>query len=124
MALLKWEDLQSKEVEALYRDRLASRQETVVVRVDLRRGETVAAHQHDCEEIIVVLHGVCRIDLESRQEILHKNQMLSILSRTLHSFEALEDSVMLNVAQHAFAHFSVDNGQNGQEDSEQDLWAV
>jgi quercetin dioxygenase-like cupin family protein len=124
MALLKWEDLGSKEVEALYRDRLASGQETRVVRVDLSRGETVAARLHDREEIIIVLHGACRVDLESRQEVLQKNQMVFIPSGTFHSFTALEDSVVLKVIQHPSVDFSGDNRPSGQENSEQDLWAV
>lgn len=124
MEFSKRKDLGSEEKEALYRGRLARGQETLVVRVDLRRGETVAAPQHDCEEIIMVLHGVCRVDLENRQEVLHKKQMFSIPSGTLYSFTALEDSVVLKVIQHPLAPFSEDNSPNGQEDSEQDLWAV
>lgn len=78
-------------------------EQMMVAQVELKKGFRVAPHEHDSEQIAVVLSGKIRFELfdtgtdEPRVVVLEANQVLHLPGGVRHGAEALEETLVLDL---------------------------
>ena len=98
MGFYDWDKMKPEEISELYQRKVALGENIMVARVEVKAGATTQPHQHESEEVVIVLTGKWRFLLTNGEEVtLGPNQMLSIPPGTEHSSEALEDTVAIDI---------------------------
>lgn len=88
----------------------------MISRVQLARGFHIASHQHENEQIVVVLSGHCRFGLGDEHASDHRTvdvrggDVLVLPSNVPHSCDALEDTLILDLFSPACEKTGVDRG--------------
>lgn len=78
-------------------------EQMMISKVQLQSGFILATHQHDNEQIVVVLSGQCRFGLgavgspQRREVLVSAGQVLVLPGNTPHSCEALQDTEILDL---------------------------
>jgi quercetin dioxygenase-like cupin family protein len=68
-----------------------------ILRIELNRGALVATHSHFHEQVSMLMKGKVRFELDGEEIRLQAGDILRIPSNALHSAEALEDAVLIDV---------------------------
>ena len=98
MGFYDWDKMKPEEISELYHRKVALGENIMVARVEVKAGATTQSHQHESEEVVIVLTGKWRFLLANGEEVtLGPNQMLSIPPGTEHSSEVLEDTVAIDI---------------------------
>jgi quercetin dioxygenase-like cupin family protein len=124
MCFYDWNNMEPSEVNAAYLRKVAVGANVTVARVEVNQGSITQAHQHENEEVIVVLKGAWRFRLPSGEVTIAANQMLLIPPGVEHSSEALEDTVALDICAPARSDWMTGEDQFLHHDPDQSLWAV
>ena len=95
-----------------------------VARVEVSRGEATLPHSHSTEEMIFVLKGCWRFSLPDGDVELREDQLLCIPAGVVHSSEALEDTVALDICSQHRADWMSGQDKPLHENPEQFLWGV
>jgi quercetin dioxygenase-like cupin family protein len=69
----------------------------MVAQIFIAKGGVVPLHQHDAEQITYILEGALQFQLEGKEVVVKKGQVLTIPSNVPHSAVALEDTLDLDV---------------------------
>jgi quercetin dioxygenase-like cupin family protein len=67
-----------------------------IARVRFEQGAEVAPHEHENEQVVMVLEGSMRFKVGDEEAIVSAGQSVSIPSNLPHSTEALEASLVLD----------------------------
>src|ERR1700704_6290201 len=97
MGFYDWDRMKPEEVTDLYLRKVVAGETIAVARIEVKEGAVTLPHNHDSEEVIIVLSGAWRFQLSGRAVTLSANQMLCIPPGVEHSSEALEDTVALDI---------------------------
>jgi len=92
MQLLTWESMQKEVVNDKLSRRLVNGEKVMVAQLFLAKGCVVPTHQHESEQISMIVEGALKFELEGREVIVRAGQVLVIPSQAPHRAEALEDS--------------------------------
>ncbi len=97
MQLFSW-DTVKKEImhERLWR-RVISGEKAMVAQVYLAQGCVVPTHQHESEQLSLILEGALQFELEGREVVVRKGEVLVIPSNVPHRAVALEDTFDLDI---------------------------
>jgi len=97
MKSFSW-DTVKKEVlsEKIWR-KVISGEKAMVAQVFIAKGGVVPTHQHESEQISYVIEGALKFELEGKEIVARKGEVLLIPSNVLHRAEALEDTLDLDV---------------------------
>jgi len=68
-----------------------------ILQLKFNRGALVAMHSHFHEQVSMLMKGKVRFELDGQEIHLQAGEILRIPSNALHSAEALEDAVLLDV---------------------------
>src|SRR6202163_1693370 len=68
-----------------------------VSQVFLKKGAVVPEHHHESEQITYILDGALKFELEGREVIVRKGEVLRIPSHVPHRAVALEDTLDLDI---------------------------
>jgi quercetin dioxygenase-like cupin family protein len=77
--------------------RYVSGENEMLARFDFKKGAIVPKHQHPNEQITYILKGCVKVTIEDKEYIVRAGQVLIIPPNTTHEFEALEDTIDLDV---------------------------
>jgi len=69
----------------------------MVAQIYLKKGAVVPEHHHESEQITYILEGALKFELEGKEVIVHKGEVLHIPSNVPHRAVALEDTLDLDV---------------------------
>lgn len=69
----------------------------MVALIRLRRGAVVPSHQHPSEQISSIMEGALKFEVEGREVVVRKGQVLRVPSNVVHSAVALEDTVNFEI---------------------------
>ncbi len=97
MGFYDWDKIKDEEVTEIYRRKIAVGEKLMVARVEVMAGAVTQAHNHESEEVIIVLKGAWRFTLPAGEETVRGNQMLIIPPGVTHSSETLEDTLALDI---------------------------
>lgn len=95
-----WNDLPLETLNPLLDRRVISGERMMIAQVLLKKDCVVPAHRHDNEQITFIVSGALRFLLGDEQDeevIVRGGGVLVIPSNLLHSAEALEDTVDVDI---------------------------
>jgi quercetin dioxygenase-like cupin family protein len=78
MGFYDWDRMKPEEVTDLYLRKVVAGKSIAVARIEVKEGAVTLPHNHDSEEVIIVLSGAWRFQLSGRDVTLSANQMLCI----------------------------------------------
>ena len=97
MTLLDWSQVAEEQVDSLTLRQMVATDTMTIIRRQLRRGASLHLHKHVEEQITMVETGKLLFVIEGDEQVVNRGQMLVIQSNSVHSVEALEDSVTTDV---------------------------
>lgn len=71
--------------------------EAMLARFVFKKGAIVPEHQHPNEQITYILEGAVKVTLQGKEIIVRSGEVLIIPPNVPHQFEALEDTIDLDV---------------------------
>ena len=77
--------------------KIISGDKAMVAQVFLAKGAVVPEHFHESEQITYILDGALKFELEGREVVVGKGQVLRIPSNVPHRAIALEDTLDLDI---------------------------
>ncbi|HSU87289.1 MAG TPA: cupin domain-containing protein [Terriglobia bacterium] len=93
----RWEDLPEEQLNPLLTRKLMTGDRVMLSELVLKKGCVVPAHHHENEQISYVLRGTLKFVINGEEIILRTGEVLHIPSNVVHSAEALEDTLDLDV---------------------------
>lgn len=72
-------------------------EKAMLVYFDLRKGAIVPEHHHENEQITYIVKGKVRVIAGGKEFIVSKGEVLHIPSNVPHRFEALEDTIDIDI---------------------------
>lgn len=97
MRFFRWESMPVERLSATIGRQMIAGERTMMARVFLKKGAVVPAHNHESEQITFVLDGALEFQIEGREIVVRKGEVLLIPSWVEHSAVALEDTDDLDV---------------------------
>ena len=97
MQLFSWNEVNKEIMSAKIWRKVITGEKVMVAQVFIAKGGVVPTHQHDSEQISYIVEGALRFELEDRQIIVRKGEVLHIPSNIPHSAVALEDTLDLDI---------------------------
>jgi quercetin dioxygenase-like cupin family protein len=97
MQPLHWDSVE-KEImnEKLWR-KVITGEKAMIAQVGIARGGVVPLHHHESEQLSYVLEGAIKFEIEGREIVLRKGEVLVIPSNVPHSAVAVEDFLGLDI---------------------------
>jgi quercetin dioxygenase-like cupin family protein len=96
MELFSWDKLKDTISEKVSR-KFVTGDKATLARLHFAKGGIVPTHHHESEQLTYIIEGAVRFDLEGKQVVVHKGEILLIPSNVPHAAHALEDSISLEV---------------------------
>jgi len=97
MQHLSWEKVKKENVNEKLSRRLAWGERAMIAQLFLAKGCLVPTHQHESEQLSMIMQGSLKFELEGREVIVRAGDVLVIPSHVPHSALALEDSLAYDV---------------------------
>jgi quercetin dioxygenase-like cupin family protein len=92
-----WDEMPKEELSELIGRKIISGDKAMVAQVFLAKGAVVPEHQHESEQITYILEGALKFQLEGKEIVVYKGQVLRIPSNVPHRAVALEDTLDLDI---------------------------
>jgi quercetin dioxygenase-like cupin family protein len=92
-----WNDVPLETMSDVISRRVVSGERAMVAQVYLKKDAVVPLHQHESEQITYILEGALKFELQGREVVVRKGEVLLIPSNVPHRAVALEDTLDLDV---------------------------
>ena len=92
-----WDEMDKESLSETIARRIVSGDKAMVAQVFLKKDAVVPEHHHESEQITYILEGALKFQLEGREIVVGKGQVLRIPSNVPHSAVALEDTLDLDI---------------------------
>lgn len=97
MQHLAWDLVPLEVMSGTFSRKIISGEKAMIAQIFIKKGGKVPEHQHDSEQASYVLEGALKFELEGKEVVVHKGEVLLIPSNVPHSAVALEDALSLDV---------------------------
>jgi quercetin dioxygenase-like cupin family protein len=97
MEYLNWNSVPLETMSDLISRKVISGERGMVAQVFLKKDAVVPEHHHESEQITYIMEGALRFELEGREVVVRKGEVLVIPSNVPHRAVALEDTVDLDI---------------------------
>jgi quercetin dioxygenase-like cupin family protein len=97
MTVYDWNSVPEEQLNASLSRQMFHTRNMTVARLTLRKHAVVPAHSHVNEQVSMVEKGALKWVLGGEERVVHAGQILHIPSGVVHSAEALEDTVALDL---------------------------
>src|SRR5207247_11298641 len=77
--------------------KVISGDKAMVAQVFLKKGAVVPEHHHESEQITYILEGALKFQIEGKEVVVRKGEVLSIPSNVPHRAVAMEDTLDLGI---------------------------
>jgi len=94
---IPWNSFAVEHLNPLLQRQFVVGQNVMLARVLLRKGCIVPEHSHPNEQITYILEGALKFELEGKEIVVGKGQVLRIPSNVPHRAVALEDTLDLDI---------------------------
>ena len=95
--LCSWDDVPVEPMSDLISRKMVVGEKAMIAQIFLKKGAVVPLHQHDAEQITYILEGALKFELEGKEVVVHKGEVLHIPSNVPHRAVAVDDTVDLDV---------------------------
>ncbi len=93
----RWADIPGEQLNPLLNRKLITGDRVMVSELELKKGCVVPAHHHENEQVTYILRGALKFEVNGKEIILYKGDVLHIPSNVVHSAIALEDTLDLDI---------------------------
>ena len=97
MEYVSWESVPLEVMSDMISRKIVTGERAMVAQVFLKKDAVVPEHHHESEQITYILEGALKFELEGKEVIVRKGEVLSIPSNVPHRAVALEDTVDLDI---------------------------
>ncbi len=97
MQLLSWDSVKKEDLNPKMWRKVVHGDKAMMAQIFLARGAVVPRHQHESEQLSYVLEGALKFEIEGKEIVVHKDEILVIPSNVPHSAVALEDTFDIDV---------------------------
>ena len=97
MQLLSWETIKKETMTERIWRKVISGEKAMIAQIFIAKDGVVPIHQHESEQISYALEGTLKLELEGREVVLRKGDVLVIPSNVPHRVVALEDYFGLDI---------------------------
>ena len=92
-----WESVPLELMSDMISRKVISGDKAMVAQVFLKKGAVVPEHHHESEQITYILEGALKFEIEGKEIVVHKGEVLSIPSNVPHRAVAMEDTLDLDI---------------------------
>ena len=92
-----WDDMEKEAMSEVISRRIIAGEKAMVAQVFLAKGAVVPEHSHESEQITYILEGALKFQIEAKEIVVRKGEVLSIPSNVPHRAVALEDTLDLDI---------------------------
>jgi quercetin dioxygenase-like cupin family protein len=92
-----WNDVPLETMSDVISRRVVSGEKAMVAQVYLKKDAVVPLHYHESEQITYILEGALKFELQGREVVVRKGEVLLIPSNVPHRAVALEDTLDLDI---------------------------
>src|SRR5271154_5046361 len=97
MKFFKWETVELETMSDVISRKVISGEKGMVAQVFLKKDAIVPEHHHESEQITYILEGALKFEIEGKEIVVAKGQVLRIPSNVPHRAVALEDTLDLDI---------------------------
>jgi quercetin dioxygenase-like cupin family protein len=97
MEVYGWDTMQKEVVNEKFWRKIITGEKVMVAQIFLGKGFVVPLHQHESEQISYILEGALKFELEGKEIVVHKGEVLVIPSNVPHKAVALEDTFDMDI---------------------------
>src|SRR6267142_2183085 len=97
MEHFSWESVPLEVMSDLISRKVISGEKAMVAQVFLKKDAVVPEHHLESEQITYIVEGALRFELEGKEVVVRKGEVLRIPSNVPHRAVALEDTVDLDI---------------------------
>jgi quercetin dioxygenase-like cupin family protein len=97
VALARWDALPLEKVTEMVARKTVRGANLTLTQSYLKKGALVPRHAHAGEQMIYVLQGALRAELDGRQVMIREGELLQVPAGSPHQAEALDDTFVLDV---------------------------
>ena len=97
MEYIAWESVPLEMMSDMISRKVISADKAMVAQVFLKKDAVVPEHHHESEQITYILEGALKFELEGKEVIVRKGEVLTIPSNVPHRAVALEDTLDLDI---------------------------
>ena len=97
MEFYTWDEMEKEVLSPTISRKIISGDKAMVAQVFLAKGAIVPEHHHESEQITYIMEGALKFQLEGREIVVSKGQVLRIPSNVPHRAIALEDTLDLDI---------------------------
>lgn len=92
-----WDALPLEPMSDLISRKMVVGEKAMLAHIYLKKGAVVPLHQHDAEQITYIVEGALKFELEGKEVVVRKGEVLLIPSNVPHRAVALEDTLDVDV---------------------------
>ena len=92
-----WDKMEMEVLSPTISRKIISGEKAMVAQVFLKKEAVVPEHHHESEQITYILDGALKFELEGKEVIVRKGEVLHIPSNVPHRAVALEDTLDLDI---------------------------
>ena len=97
MKFAAWESVPLEVMSDMISRKIVTGDRAMVAQVFLKKDAVVPEHHHESEQITYIVEGALKFELEGREVIVRKGEVLLIPSNVPHRAVALEDTIDIDV---------------------------
>ena len=97
MEHFNWDTVKKEVMNPKIWRKVIAGEKVMVAQVFIAQGGVVPTHHHESEQITYILDGALKFQLEGREVIVRKGEVLRIPSNVPHRAVALEDTLDLDI---------------------------
>ena len=97
MEHFRWDDVPLEAMSDVISRKIISGEKAMVAQVFIKKDAVVPAHQHESEQITYILEGALKFELDGKEVVVRKGEVLHIPSNVVHRAVALEDTLDLDI---------------------------
>jgi len=97
MQLFSWDGVRTEVMNSKIWRKVISGERAMVAQVFITKDAVVPAHQHESEQLTYILEGALKFEIEGREIVVRKGEVLHIPSNVPHRAVALEDTLDLDI---------------------------
>ncbi len=92
-----WDTVKKEDLNPKIWRKVIAGEKAMVAQVFIAKDGVVPTHHHESEQLTYILEGALKFNLEGKEIVVHKGEVLHIPSNVPHSAVALEDTMDLDI---------------------------
>jgi len=94
---ISWDSIPHEAMSDVITRKIITGDKAMVAQVFFKKGAVVPLHHHESEQLTYILEGALKFELEGREVVVRKGEVLTIPSNVPHRAVALEDTLDLDI---------------------------